>query len=144
MAVPTKMRRLVTVAARLVLAGVFLTSAVGKATSPSTFIQFVSSIPWLEWINPDILLAGVVLAETSISILLIIPRTRRLGVAGSLGALVLFSSLLIYRWQLDPNQECGCFGQLSSGMTMEMDIIRNLVLVLVCGLIIDESDWVTP
>jgi uncharacterized membrane protein YphA (DoxX/SURF4 family) len=138
MSVPTKTRRFVIAGARYVLAGVFLASAIGKGFSPSTFIQFVSSIPWLTWVDPLVVLAVVVIAESAISILFIIPRTSRFGAVGALGALVLFSGILVYNWYVNPDQECGCFGGLAVGMTTEIDIVRNLVLALLCGFIMEK------
>jgi uncharacterized membrane protein YphA (DoxX/SURF4 family) len=135
------MRRFLTAGARYVLAGVFLASAIGKAVSPLTFVQFVSLISWLQWINPRVLLAGVVAFEAAIAILLLIPRTSRLGAVGALGALVGFTGILVYSGYANSDKECGCFGGLSFGMTTELDIMRNLVLVLVSGFIIDEQKY---
>jgi uncharacterized membrane protein YphA (DoxX/SURF4 family) len=129
--------RVVSTAARYVLAGVFLVSAVGKAASPHSFSQFVSSLSFLVWINGTLLLVGVIILEVSLGLLLLFPQTGRVGAMGSLAALVLFTGMLMHSLLTEVNLECGCFGEIVSGVPVEIDIIRNLVLALLSGLVID-------
>jgi uncharacterized membrane protein YphA (DoxX/SURF4 family) len=87
MSVPTKTRRFVIAGARYVLAGIFLLSAIGKLHSPHGFASFLASLPLISLIGSGVLLAAVVTIEFLLAVLLLFPRTAKVGGLASFGVL---------------------------------------------------------
>lgn len=120
------------------LAGVFFLSSVSKLLAPAEFHEFVWSVfPFL--LTTDIPLAySIATLEILIAISIFSRITRLIGVVSAMIALVAFTVVLVYARMVDVDVGCGCFGDLSAGSVIEVDILRNMVLVLGCGFLLDQ------
>ncbi len=126
---------------RLLLAGLFVLAALGKIVNPHEFALVIRkfhviprdfsnfaavTLPWIE-----LLAAGA----------LFLPSTRKGGIAWL--TLLLTSFTLMFFWVIWQGLEidCGCFGALDrfvrllAGNVGAKSILRNLLLILSCGLL---------
>jgi len=133
-----RFRFVIAMIGRLVLSAVFFTSAAMKILSPDDFMTYISSTRLLGWLTPNVLLVVVVLVELTIAFLLLNGRTKKMGALSALLLLLTFSGFLVYSYVFNQDQSCGCFGELSSGGSIEADLIRNLVLIGLSGILIDR------
>jgi putative oxidoreductase len=68
--------------------------------------------------------------EILITLLLIIPRTRRIGLYISISLLTLFSIYLIYMVSFTPHLPCSCGGVISK-LTWRQHIFFNLFFIAI-------------
>ena len=81
--------------------------------------------------------AAVIASEILIGILLIIPRTARLGAALAALLLLFFAAYALYYVYVLNGEplECGCFGRLIASQLGVSTALRNLALLLPCALV---------
>jgi hypothetical protein len=120
---------------RFGLAALFLFAAVAKLFTIRDFVANVSHLVWTGWAWP---VAVIVIAlELSAALLLIWPRTVRLG--GALAALLLlgFAGYALYYTRILNGEplECGCFGGIVASQLGVSTALRNLVLLLPASLV---------
>jgi hypothetical protein len=123
---------------RFGLAAMFLFAAGAKLYTIRDFAANVANLVGAGWAWPVTLL--VVAAELTAALLLIAPRTVRLG--GALAALLLvtfagYALFYVYVRHGEP-LECGCFGRLIASQLGISTALRNLALLVpallvVCG-----------
>ncbi len=133
-------------AVRLALGGVLLFSGVGKLLDPSTAQNFVETVarevevlsvftalPLLRVVQ------GFAVLELVIAALLVVGIQARQAFLALLSIVVLFTialGALYLRGEQVPT--CGCFGAFGGEMTLEVALLRNLVLMalILAGLVL--------
>ncbi|CAN5629393.1 hypothetical protein BH09VER1_BH09VER1_14620 [soil metagenome] len=133
--------RYVFLAARIVLAGIFLYAGIIKASASAHFAVTLMPFTILpqDWIG---LIAFVLpLVEILAAILLLIPRTSHYGAALVLLLSVAFISLLGWALHNEIIVACGCFGQdeTPSAEKMQLAMGRDVLIALVALAIFIES-----
>ena len=121
---------------RFALAALFLFTAGAKLAILNTFVANVASllssasINYERWQWPATI--GVISAEIIVALLLLIPRTVRLGAIGAALLLVGFSAFALYYVYVLHGEplECGCFGNIIGSQLGVKTALRNLVLLI--------------
>lgn len=106
----------------------FVYTAYHKFTGMRTFIQILSYSP-LTGNYSAIIGWTVPLVESLISLLLIIPFTKRIGLIASLLLMITFTSFLIYGLLSGSNLPCHCGGVIST-MSWQQHIWFNLAFII--------------
>ena len=122
-------------AARLILAAVFLVSGIAKLFdlqgSKSAMRSF--GVPESATRASAILLP---IAEIAIALLLLPVVTARWGALLALALLLLFIGGIAYNLSRGRKFECHCFGQLTSSEIGPSTLIRNVVLAAIAAFIV--------
>ena len=121
---------------RIALAGLFLFAAGAKLTIIKTFVgnvgELLSSMHfnYERWQWPAAI--AVIVAEIIAALLLLIPRTARLGAIWAAALLMGFSAFaLYYTYGLHGEPlECNCFGGIIASQLGVTTALRNLVLLI--------------
>src|SRR5215212_2283293 len=127
-----------TLAARLMLAAVFLTAGVTKlvdrAGSRRGLAEF--GVP-----GPLTGPLGVLLpiAELGVAVGLLPAATAWWAAVGALGLLLLFILAIGANLARGRQPECRCFGQIGAGPVSLWTILRNVVLAAAAGLIVQQG-----
>jgi hypothetical protein len=131
----TRVAEIGSLASRVLLAGVFGVSAIGKIISPSSFYAFARGLGWIAIIPTVALLVVIVGLELVLALALLFRKTSHLAIAGSFVVLVLFTAVLMYASHSEGTvaSTCGCFGELLPAGTLDASILRNLVLLALCA-----------
>jgi uncharacterized membrane protein YphA (DoxX/SURF4 family) len=116
---------------RYILAIVFLTSAIGKVLSPDSFKTFVTSSGLFLSLSVRTVLYVIVTAEFVVGILLLYPKSARVGTIASFVMLLLFTGVLVLSSHTSNGAHCGCFGELLGETSNDISILRNIVFLLV-------------
>ena len=132
---PTVIRWIVQIS-RFGLAALFLFSAGAKLWILKTFATSVASllssasINYERWQWPATI--GVIAAEIIAAMLLLIPRTVRLGAILAALLLVGFSAFALYYVYVLHGEplECGCFGGIIASQLGVKTALRNLALLI--------------
>jgi hypothetical protein len=128
--------RVIVYVCRFGLAALFLFTAGAKLAILTDFVSKVAELlssmgmNYERWKWPSTI--AVIAAEILIAILLIVPRTVRLGAIASALMLIAFSAFaLYYVYGLHGEAlECGCFGRLIGSQLGVKTALRNLGLLI--------------
>jgi hypothetical protein len=128
--------RVIVYVCRFGLAALFLFTAGAKLAILTDFVSKVAELlssmgmNYERWKWPSTI--AVIAAEILIAILLIVPRTVRLGAIASAVMLIGFSAFaLYYVYGLHGEAlECGCFGKLIGSQLGVKTALRNLGLLI--------------
>lgn len=128
---------------RLILAVLLVISGIGKLLDQHRTSQFIVTLthanPVVEQ-RADGLVIGLSLFEIALAVTLLHRRSVRIGLLILSGILVLFSGVLIAVLARDGSIDpCGCFGAFGGEMSLELALLRNLILLittLVCYLLL--------
>jgi hypothetical protein len=120
---------------RFGLAAFFLFTAVAKLTIVRAFAKNVgellsaSGINYQRWSWPVTI--AVVVTETVIAILLLLPRTIRAGALSAAALLTAFAGYALYYVYVLNGEplECGCFGGIIASQLGVKTALRNLALL---------------
>jgi len=131
----TRMKWIVRIC-RYALAALFLFTAIAKLAIVKTFVKNVgellaaSGFNYERWSWPATIV--VIVAEIVTSLLLIMPRTARLGALCAAVLLIGFASYaLYYVYALHGEPlECGCFGGIIASQLGVKTALRNLALLI--------------
>ena len=122
---------LLTLIARLVVAGIFAFAALPKIKDP---VAFAASIHDYQVIDGALVSwAAVILPwlELTIAVGILIPTIRRASAACIGLLLIAFISLHVSAWQRGLDISCGCFGTATEPTTdYPLLIVRNLALLV--------------
>src|SRR5215217_9636964 len=126
---------------RFGLAALFLFAAGAKLYAIRDFAANLSNLVRESWVWPAAL--AVVAAELFAAVLLVIPRTARLGALVSAALLLGFAAYaLYYVYALHGEPlECGCFGRLIGSQLGVSTALRNLALLIPCALVLFSRRW---
>src|SRR5215213_7947853 len=121
---------------RFGLAALFLFAAGAKLYTIRDFAANLSNLVEANWVWPAAF--AVIAAELVAAVLLIIPRTARLGALVSAALLLGFAAYALYYVYVLHGEplECGCFGRLIASQLCVATALRNLALLLPCALIL--------
>lgn len=121
---------------RFGLAALFLFAASAKLFTIRDFVVNVSNLVWAGWAWPTAL--AVITLELLGALLLVWPRTVRLGGLLAAALLVGFAAYALYYTRVLHGEplECGCFGGIIASQLGVSTAIRNLLLVLPALLVI--------
>jgi putative oxidoreductase len=115
-----------------IIAALFILLFVYTATSKffefASFKYVLSKSPLIGNMAPAVAW-GLPIVELLISLLLFIPRTRRLGLWASFGIMVLFTGYLGYMIYFTPDRPCSCGGVLKQ-MTWKQHLVFNIGFTL--------------
>jgi len=118
---------------RLLVAGIFLYAGVVKVGASERFTITAATITSLPpgWINP--LAMALPWLEMAAGILLLIPRTSRLGAGVAAALLLVFITALAWARSQGLAVDCGCFGddQPAIGDQIPAAIARDAVLLAI-------------
>ena len=124
--------------ARFILGIIFLISGIGKLMDSDyvnyDLVRLLSShFYWIiEYAAPIIITVSIV--ELLLAIFLLWGRKLTWALTGTLLMLVSFSTVLGYFYFQGMNVEgCGCFGAFGLNFGLGATLIRNLVLIALCG-----------
>ena len=119
---------------RFGLAALFLFAAGAKLFTLSDFAANLSNLVRESLVWPTAY--AVIAAELITVVLLLIPRTARLGALVSAAMLVGFAGYALYYVYVLHGEplECGCFGRLIASQLGVSTALRNLALLLPCAL----------
>ena len=121
---------------RFGLAALFLFTGVAKLTILSAFAKNVgellsaSGINYQRWSWPATVV--IVVTETVIAILLLVPRTVRIGALSAAALLTAFAGYALYYVYVLNGEplECGCFGGIIASQLGVKTALRNLALLV--------------
>lgn len=137
----TKALKIAIYVSRFALAGLWLFAAGAKILMRNDPAEsYFKNMPFLvgdTWALPVAI--GIIGAEIVAAILLLWPRTARIGGIWSAAMLVFFAGYaLYYRYGLGNAEglECGCFGGIIGSQLGVSTALRNLVLLVPAALII--------
>ena len=128
--------RILVHASRFGLAALFLFAAGAKLYTLHDFAANLSNLVRESWVWPAAF--AVVAVELVAAVLLIIPRTARLGALVSAVLLLGFAAYALYYVYVlhcEP-LECGCFGRLIASQLGVSTALRNLALLIPCALVL--------
>jgi hypothetical protein len=129
---------------RFGLAALFLFAVGAKLFTLRDFAANVSNLVWAGWSWPVSI--AVIALELVAALLLIVPRTVRIGGALAAVLLVGFAAYALYYTQVLHGEplECGCFGGIIASQLGVSTALRNLVLLLPALLILFAYQRVRP
>jgi len=106
----SRMRRII-LGSRWLLAALFLYAGFIKAGAGERFTVTIAKFNILpeSWVIP--FRFGLPAVEILAAILLLIPRTGRIGASAIAGLLAMFLAALGYAWSQHYTIDCGCFGE---------------------------------
>lgn len=121
---------------RFGLAALFLFTAVAKLAIVRTFVDSVgqllssSGFNYERWSWPVTI--GVILVEVLIALLLLIPKTVRIGALAAAVLLAGFAGYALYYVYILNGEplECGCFGGIIASQLGVSTALRNLALLI--------------
>ena len=121
---------------RFGLAALFLLTAGAKLYTINDFVANLSNLVWTGWAWPVSLV--VILAEVLAAVLLLWPRTVRLGGLWSAVLLLGFAGYALYYVYVRHGEplECGCFGRLIASQLGVKTALRNLALLVPAALVV--------
>ena len=127
------------IAARIILAAVFLVSGAAKLADLTGSRRAVADFGVPERLAR---LGGLMLPviELAVSLLLVVPATAFVGAIGALGLLVLFVAGISYNLARGRHPDCHCFGQVHSAPVGWTTLVRNFVLIGLAGLAMSDRD----
>jgi len=114
---------------RFALAALFLFAAGAKLYTITDFAGNIANLVGARWAWPVTII--VVAAELSAALLLIVPRTVRLGALLAVLLLVGFAAYALFYVYVQHGEplECGCFGRLIASQLGVATARRNLILL---------------
>ncbi|MFL6253767.1 MAG: MauE/DoxX family redox-associated membrane protein [Pyrinomonadaceae bacterium] len=120
---------------RFGLAALFLFAAGAKLYTIRDFAANLSNLVEASWVWPAAF--AVIASELVAAVLLLLPRTLRLGALVSAALLVGFAAYALYYVYVLHGEplECGCFGRLIASQLGVSTALRNLALLLPCALV---------
>jgi hypothetical protein len=120
---------------RFGLAALFLFAAGAKLYTIRDFAANLSNLVAADWVWPAAF--AVVAAELAAAVLLVIPRTARLGALLSAALLLGFAAYALYYVYVLRGEplECGCFGRLIASQLGVSTALRNLALLAPCAIV---------
>ena len=120
---------------RFGLAALFLFAAGAKLLTIRDFAANLSNLVEANWVWPAA--AAVIASELAAAVLLLLPRTARLGALVSAALLLGFAVYALYYVYVLRGEplECGCFGRLIASQLGVSTALRNLALLLPCALL---------
>jgi uncharacterized membrane protein YphA (DoxX/SURF4 family) len=120
---------------RFGLAALFLFAAGAKLYTVRDFAANLSNLVEASWVWPAAF--AVIAAELVAAVLLLAPRTARLGALLSAVMLLGFAAYALYYVYVLHGEplECGCFGRLIASQLGVSTALRNLALLLPCALV---------
>ena len=132
-------------ALRATLAGIFLYAGLIKSSDSEAFLVSIAPLTFLP--EPLILLTGLALPwlEILAGVLLLIPRTTRLGAALVFILCAAFIAALVWALSEDIVVACGCFGsdpdEPPSPAAMQAVILRDIILALTALALALKPRW---
>jgi hypothetical protein len=120
---------------RFGLAALFLFAAGAKLFTLSDFAANLSNLVRESLVWPAAF--AVIAAELIAAVLLLIPRTARVGALLSAAMLLGFAVYALYYVYVLHGEplECGCFGRLIASQLGVSTALRNLALLIPCALV---------
>ena len=120
---------------RLALAALFLFAAGAKLFTIHDFAANLSNLVEANWVWPAA--SAVIASELAAAVLLLLPRTARLGALVSAALLLGFAAYALYYVYVLRGEplECGCFGRLIASQLGVATALRNLALLVPCALV---------
>jgi uncharacterized membrane protein YphA (DoxX/SURF4 family) len=118
---------------RLLIAGVFIYAGVVKLGTSEQFAITIAQI----YILPENLIKAVVKGlpwtELLVGVLILIPRTARVGAVAASVLMVVFIGALAWAWSQGFTMGCGCFGEddTAAGSYIPLAIVRDVVLLAI-------------
>lgn len=121
---------------RFGLAALFLFAVGAKLFTLRDFAGNLSNLVEASWVWPAAF--AVIAAELFAAVLLLLPRTARLGALVSALLLVGFAAYAFYYVYVLKGEplECGCFGRLIASQLGVSTALRNLALLVPCALVL--------
>jgi uncharacterized membrane protein YphA (DoxX/SURF4 family) len=125
----------VVLAARLVLAAVFAVAAVGKLSDRAGTRDALAEFG----VPPSAASPGAIalpLAELAVAVLVLIGPAVAWGATGALVLLAFFTAAIASNLARGRRPDCHCFGQIHSAPAGASTLARNVVLLVVAGLVL--------
>ena len=121
---------------RFGLAALFLFAAGAKLFTLQEFTANLANLVEARWVWPAAF--AVIASELLAAVLLLWPRTTRLGAVLSAVLLTGFAAYALYYVYVLHGEplECGCFGRLIASQLGVSTALRNLALLIPCALIL--------
>lgn len=121
---------------RFGLAALFLFAAGAKLYTLHDFAANLSNLVRESWVWP--VAFAVIASELFAAVLLLCPRTARLGALVSAALLLGFAGYALYYVYVLHGEplECGCFGRLIASQLGVSTALRNLALLVPCALVL--------
>ncbi len=127
--------RIVVLALRLVVAGVFLAAAIPKVLDPASFATDIDNYRMV----PDALIGpmsvGLPLLEAIVGLALLTGVHARGAAIVASGMLVAFATAMVQAIGRGIDLDCGCFGHVVETQVGWLTVGRNVVLTLSCAVI---------
>jgi len=118
-------KTLVSHAAAVVVAFLFIAAGVYKAVDPYKFANLAHNLlVWKDWTLP--LALGLAVAETTAGVLILIPRFRRWGALLAGFLLVAFMGYIGWNYKALIGRDCSCFPELRLPMGIVIDMRRSV------------------
>jgi hypothetical protein len=128
--------RVLVYVSRFGLAALFLFAAGAKLFTLSDFAANLSNLVEARWVWP--VAFAVIASEVLAAVLLLLPRTTRLGAGFAALLLTGFAGYALYYVYVLHGEplECGCFGRLIASQLGVTTALRNLALLVPCALVL--------
>lgn len=136
MPLPSRLFRILVQICRFALAALFLFTAGAKLAIAKAFAANVgellaaSGFNYTRWMWP--VTVGVIVVEVITAVLLLIPKTVRLGALLAAALLIGFAGYALYYVYVLHGEplECGCFGKIMASQLGVKTTLRNLALLV--------------
>jgi hypothetical protein len=121
---------------RFGLAALFLFTAGAKLLTIKDFVGNLSNLVWTGWAWP--MTIAIIAAEVLAAVLLLLPKTVRVGGLLAATLLVGFAGYALYYVYVQHGEplECGCFGGIIASQLGVKTALRNLALLVPAALVI--------
>jgi uncharacterized membrane protein YphA (DoxX/SURF4 family) len=127
--------RVVRIALRTGLAGLFLFAATTKLIDPAEFAQQIANYQLVPWPVAAILAVFLPALELCLGLSLLFGRLETGALMWAAILLVFFTGALVSATARGLSIDCGCFGRSIENTGTVGPLIRNLVLLVVTGLL---------
>ncbi|WP_443147272.1 MauE/DoxX family redox-associated membrane protein [Pedobacter sp. GR22-6] len=112
--------------------GLFIYTASDKLFTIQGFIKFINGLEFLNF-APAIIAWSIPVIEILISLLLLFPRTRFIGLLASGILMIAFTGYLVYMKMTVEHLPCHCGGAISK-LSWVQHIWFNILLIVIAGL----------
>jgi putative oxidoreductase len=124
---------------RFVLGAVFVVAGATKAYDPAAFAEQIGRFHLLPWPIGAALALWVPWLEMFAGMLVITQKLLLGALLILTVSLLIFSLALLSAWLRGLNIDCGCFGHALPRMTLGWALLRNLLLLILVGILWRES-----
>ncbi len=121
------------------LSAVLVLAVITKMLDPAEFNLVLIKYTFIPFTLVKPAAAIILGTEALIVLFLLIPGLRRFGAPAAFFLFTGFTVFKAYHFILDTGANCGCFGPLGPDKITFADLMMNVILTVLCGLLINKK-----